>query len=158
MPISEYVARLRRCVGHDPLILVAAGACIRDEQGRILLVKRGGEEDLWSVPGGGMDPGESLSETVVREVREETGLIVEPEELIGIYSSPEYAFTYPNQDQVSPVIAFFECRVIGGSLEVDMDEIIAARYCGPDELPRLMTCCLAKALDAFAYEGKAFFR
>ena len=43
MPISEYVARLRRCVGHDPLILVAAGACIRDEQGRILLLKRADE-------------------------------------------------------------------------------------------------------------------
>ena len=103
MPISPYIARLRACVGHDPLILCGAAACIRDNEGRILLVRRGDEENMWSLPGGGMDPGESLEDAAVREVREETGLIVEPTALIGVYSSPEYAYTIPNGDQVRPV-------------------------------------------------------
>jgi 8-oxo-dGTP pyrophosphatase MutT (NUDIX family) len=159
MPISPYVARLRACVGHDLLILNAAGACIRDEQGRVLILRRAGEDNLWSVPGGGADPGERLDQTVVREVREETGLEVEPVALIGIYSSPEYVFTYPNGDRVQPVIAFYECRVTGGTLRPDMVEIIDARYVGPDdELPPLMKCCLAKVKDAFAFQGRAFYR
>jgi ADP-ribose pyrophosphatase YjhB (NUDIX family) len=158
MPISNYVARLRSCVGHDLLVLASAGACIRDDRGRILLVRRGGEENLWSVPGGGLDPGERLEETVVREVREETGLEIRPAALIGVYSSPEYIFTYPNGDQVQPVIAFFECHITGGNLQVDMDEIIQAGYFAEDELPPLMKCCQAKVRDAFAYSGQATFR
>lgn len=157
MPMSDYVARLRACVGNDLLILTAAGACIRDEQGRILLLRR--SDGLWSVPGGGLEPGERLDQAVVREVREETGLEVEPAALIGVYSDPEYTFCYPNGHQVQPIIAFFECRVVGGALQPDLDEILEARYFGPaDKLPNLMTCCRAKALDAFAFRGKAFFR
>lgn len=159
MPMSPYIARLRTCVGHDPLILCGAAACIRDDRGRILLVRRGDEENMWSLPGGGMDPGESLEDAVVREVREETGLIVEATALIGVYSSPAYAYTIPNGDQVQPVIAFFECQVVGGALQVDMDEIVHARYFGPDdELPPLLPCCLAKARDAFAFKGQSFRR
>jgi 8-oxo-dGTP pyrophosphatase MutT (NUDIX family) len=157
MGMSDYVARLRACVGNDLLILAAAAACIRDEQGRILLVHR--SDGLWSVPGGGLDPGERLDQAVVREVREETGLEVEPLALIGVYSDPAYAFTYPNGDLVQPITAFFECRVVGGTLQPDLDEILEGRYFGPeDELPPLMKCCLAKARDAFAYKGQAFFR
>jgi len=159
MPMSPYVARLRACVGHDLLMLPAAGACIRDEQGRVLILKRGEEENLWSVPGGGMEPGESLRQAVVREVREETGLEVEPVALIGVYSSPEYVFTYPNGDRVQPMISFFECHVVGGTLQPDMQEIVDARWVGPDdELPPLMKCCLAKVRDAFAFHDRAFFR
>ena len=152
--MSDYVARLRACVGHDLLILTAAGACIRDEQGRILLLRR--RDGLWSVPGGGLEPGERLDQAVVRE---ETGLKVEPVALIGVYSDPAYIFAYPNGDQVQPIIAFFECQVVGGTLQPDMDEILEARYYGPeDELPPLMKCCRAKALDAFAFNGQPFFR
>ena len=90
---------------------------------------------------------------------EETGLKVEPMALIGIYSDPEYAFAYPNGDQVQPVTVFFECRILEGELCVDMQEIIGACYFGPeDELPPMRPCCLAKAQDAFAFQGQAFFR
>jgi hypothetical protein len=43
MPISEYVARLRSCVGNELLLLTAAAACIRDEEGRVLVLRRAGE-------------------------------------------------------------------------------------------------------------------
>jgi ADP-ribose pyrophosphatase YjhB (NUDIX family) len=106
-----------------------------------------------------LEPGERLDQTVVREVREETGLEVEPTALIGVYSDPEYTFAYPNGHQVQPIVVFFECRVVGGALQPDGDEIMEARYFGPeDELPPLMKCCLAKARDAFAYRGQAFYR
>ena len=106
-----------------------------------------------------MELGERAADAVVREVREEIGLEVEPVALIGVYSSPEYIFAYPNGDQVQVVVVFFECRVMGGELWPDMEEIIEARYFGPeDELPPMRLCCVAKAHDAFVFQGQAFFR
>jgi ADP-ribose pyrophosphatase YjhB (NUDIX family) len=159
METTGYIARLRECVGHDLLLAPAAAACIRDKNGRILLLRRSDGDDLWGLPGGAIELGERADRAVEREVYEEIGLKVEPIKLIGIYSDPEYAFAYPNGDQVQPVTVFFECRIVGGELCVDMQEIIGARYFGPeDELPPMRPCCVAKAHDAFAFQGQAFFR
>ena len=159
MGATGYLARLRKCVGHDLLLVPAAAACIRDGEGRILLLRRSDGDNLRSFPGGGMELGERAADAVAREVREEIGLEVEPVALIGVYSSPEYTFAYPNGDQVQPAILFFECRVVGGELQPDMQEIIGARYFGPeDELPPMHPCCVAKARDAFVFQGQAFFR
>jgi 8-oxo-dGTP pyrophosphatase MutT (NUDIX family) len=159
MEMTGYLGRLRECVGHDPLFGPSAAACIRDKEGRILLLRRSDSDDLWGFPGGGMELGEQASETVVREVREETGLEVEPVALIGVYSGSEYAFAYPNGDRVQPVIVFFECRVVGGELRPDQEEVLEGHYFGPgDELPPMRPCCVAKAQDAWAFQGQAFFR
>jgi ADP-ribose pyrophosphatase YjhB (NUDIX family) len=148
MGATGYLGRLRECVGHDLLLAPAAAACIRDGEGRILLLRRGDGENLWGFPGGAIEPGERADEAVAREVA-----------LIGIYSSPEYIFLYPNGDQVQPVTTFFECRVVEGELRPDMQEIVGARYFGPgDELPPMHPCCVAKARDAFVFQGRAFFR
>ena len=159
MGATGYLARLRECVGHDLLLVPAAAGCIRDGQGRILLLRRSDGDNLWGLPGGGMELGERAADAVVREVREETGLEVEPVALIGVYSNPEHIITYPNGDQVQPVIIFFECRVVGGELRPDMEEILEGCYFGPDdELPPLLPCCAAKARDAFVFQGQSFFR
>jgi 8-oxo-dGTP pyrophosphatase MutT (NUDIX family) len=156
---TGYLARLRECVGHTLLLAPSAAACIRDEEGRILLLRRSDGDNLWGFPGGAMELGERAAEAVVREVCEETGLEVEPTALIGVYTGPEYAFVYPNGDQVQPATIFFECRVVGGELRPDMREIIGARYFGPeDELPPMRPCCVAKAHDAFVFQDQAFFR
>ena len=159
MGATGYLGRLRECVGHDLLLIPVAAACIRDGEGRILLLRRSDGENLWGFPGGAIEPGERADEAVAREVYEEIGLQVEPVALIGIYSGPEYIFLYPNGDQVQPVTAFFECRVVGGELRPDMREIVGSRYFGPgDELPPMRPCCVAKARDAFVFQGRAFFR
>jgi 8-oxo-dGTP diphosphatase len=61
------------------------GAVIRDDRGRMLLIKRGHEPGLgrWSLPGGRVEPGESDAQALIRELREETGLAVAPGHLIG---------------------------------------------------------------------------
>ncbi|MFA5994556.1 MAG: NUDIX domain-containing protein, partial [Parcubacteria group bacterium] len=61
---------------------------IRDEKNRVLLVLRQ-DYDLWNLPGGGLEKGESPWQGVVREVKEETGLDVEVVRLAGIYSKPD---------------------------------------------------------------------
>jgi 8-oxo-dGTP pyrophosphatase MutT (NUDIX family) len=159
MGTAAYLSRLRECVGHDLLLSPAAAACIRDGEERILLVRRSDGENLWGFPGGAIEPGERADEAAARETREEIGLAVRPVALIGVYSGSEYAFAYPNGDRVQPITLFFECRILGGDLRPDLREIVSARYFGPgDDLPPMRACCVAKARDAFAFRGQAFFR
>ena len=68
-----------------PTPQVAVGAVIQDADGRLLVVRRGQApaEGRWTLPGGKLEPGERLPDAVRREVAEETGLEVEPGELIG---------------------------------------------------------------------------
>ena len=98
MGATGYLGRLRECVGHAPLLAQAAAACIRDEEGRILPTEGAAQ---WRPQPVGFPRrrrsaalGQRAAEAVVREVREETGLEVEPVALIGVYSGPEYAFVY----------------------------------------------------------------
>jgi ADP-ribose pyrophosphatase YjhB (NUDIX family) len=67
--------------------VVAAFVFIRKEE-TILLVKQGYGEQYWSLPGGVMEAGESIDQTAIREVKEETGLDIRLGKLIGVYSKP----------------------------------------------------------------------
>jgi NAD+ diphosphatase len=72
----SYVAEMRALVGQRPLILVGAGVLIEDAQERLLLQRRT-DDGLWSIPGGGVEVGETVEAAARREVREETGLTLD---------------------------------------------------------------------------------
>ena len=74
-------------------IVPSASAIVTNDEGKILLHRRS-DNDLWAVPGGAMDIGESIGETVVREVKEETGLDVKPEYIIGVYTNPKHVIAF----------------------------------------------------------------
>ena len=80
---------------HDPSALeatrlvVAVSAFVADDTGRLLLIRRT-DNYLYAIPGGGQEPGETVGQAVVREVREETGTEVESVELMGVYSDPAH--------------------------------------------------------------------
>jgi len=115
-PLHPYYPVLRESVGHDPVILPGAVAIVEDEEGRILMTYRA-DFACWDFPGGFSDLGETCPATAVREVREETGLIVEPYALVGLYSDPRLFYvTYPNGDAAYGVAAAYACRVTGGQL------------------------------------------
>jgi ADP-ribose pyrophosphatase YjhB (NUDIX family) len=99
--------------------LVGVGAVVVD-RGRVLLVQRGTEpaRGQWSLPGGLVEVGESLTAAVAREVQEETGLVVEPVELIELLDR-----IYREGDRVRYhyVIADYLCRVTGGELRAGSD-------------------------------------
>ncbi|GGD83633.1 NUDIX domain-containing protein [Paenibacillus nasutitermitis] len=86
--------------------VVTGGAIIRDDQGRILLQQRSDYGD-WGLPGGGMNPGESIEETMIREVFEETGLSVKEYELYAVYSGSRMEYTYPDGNKVVFVMFLF---------------------------------------------------
>jgi len=98
---------------------MGVGAVIVD-QGRVLLIRRGHEpmKGHWSLPGGLLELGESLIEGVQREVREETGLIVEALELIELL---DRIHRQDERVRYHYVIADYLCRVVGGNLLADSD-------------------------------------
>lgn len=108
---------MRREFPETPLVGIGA---VVVEAGSVLLVRRGREplKGHWSLPGGLLEIGESLSAGVVREVREETGLMVEPLELIELLDR-----IHRDGDRVRYhyVIADYLCRVMGGELKAASD-------------------------------------
>lgn len=90
-------------------IIVTGGAIIRDEHGRILLQKRSDYGD-WGLPGGGMEAGETIEQTMIREVKEETGLEIKHYELDSIYSGPRMNYTYPDGNEVTFVMFLFNAE------------------------------------------------
>ncbi|PAD29970.1 NUDIX domain-containing protein [Paenibacillus sp. 7523-1] len=100
-------------------IVVTGGAIIRDDRGRILLQQRSDYGD-WGLPGGGMEPGERIEETMIREVKEETGLDVVSYELAYIYTGERMKYTYPDGNEVVFVMFLFNVRVnLDGKLAED---------------------------------------
>jgi 8-oxo-dGTP pyrophosphatase MutT (NUDIX family) len=134
MPISEYVRLLREKVGQELLLLPSAAAVVVNEAGEVLLQRRG-DNGLWGLPGGAIDPGEEPGEAVIREVYEETGLHVLPVNIVGIYGGWNNVAEYPNGDRVAYISITFKCRVTGGELRLDGDETLELRYFDWHSLP-----------------------
>ena len=81
-------------------VVPSASAVVTDELGRILLIKRR-DNELWALPGGGHDVGETIEQTAVREVKEETGLDVEVTAITGIYTDPPTSSRSPTGKSAS---------------------------------------------------------
>ena len=125
-------------------VIPCVGAVIKDDQGRLLLIKRGHAPGagLWSLPGGRIEPGETDAEALVREMREETGLAVEPGQLIGTVRRPA-------QDGDVFDIRDYAATVTGGTLRA-ADDAAEARWVAPGELGSLpVTEGLVEALTSW---------
>lgn len=135
MPISEFYRAIRERVGTTLLLMPAVAAVIRDGEGRILLQQQ--HDDTWSLPAGAIEPGESPSDAVAREVAEETGLVVRAETILAVLGGEQCRVRYSNQDEVEYVVTVFTCSVIGGALITANDETKRLEYFAASEMPRL---------------------
>lgn len=116
--------------------LVPGGsAIVADQDGKILLQRRA-DNDLWALPGGTMDIGETLAEAVIREVREETGLVVTPSRIVGIYSDPRHVFAYADGEVRQEFNICLACRIVGGDLTTG-EESSQVAFFAADEIERL---------------------
>ena len=125
------------------------GAVITDSRGRLLLIKRGHEPGagLWSLPGGRIEPGETDAEALVREMREETGLEVEPGPLLGAVQRPG-----TGGDVID--IRDYAATVTGGVLEPG-DDAADARWVSETDLDTLaITEGLVEALTSWGVLGQ----
>jgi len=134
--MSPYFQQLRSKVGHELLLLPGVAAVIRDERGRLLLQEKASGEG-WSLPAGAIEPGETPEQAVRREVREETGLAVEPCRILGVFGGADFRYVYPNGDVVEYTAVLYRCDVLGrASTQLD-PETKSLRYFSAAEMPPL---------------------
>jgi 8-oxo-dGTP pyrophosphatase MutT (NUDIX family) len=155
MPLSGYLRDLRQRIGHELLALPSSAVVLYDQQGRILMGLHS-DRGIWVVPGGLIEPGELPSDAAVREVYEETGLLIELTGILGVYGGKELIVDYANGDRASYVGTVFRARVIGGTLQADGQEILELRYFSREELERTPHArWLDIAIDAIFSPGGA---
>lgn len=116
-------------------IVPAVTAVVVNDRGEVLLIHRA-DNDLWALPGGAQDLGESLPEAVVREVKEETGIDVEVTDLIGTYSDPRHVIAYDDGEVRQELSICYEARAVGGELR-SSSESKEARWVPVDQLDGL---------------------
>lgn len=110
-------------------------AVVRNERGELLMIHRT-DNNLWALPGGGHDIGESVSDTVVREVREETGIEVEVTGLVGTYTKPRDVMAYNDGEVRQQFSLCFTARPLGGKLKTS-SKSRQVRWVDPTELDHL---------------------
>lgn len=152
--MSDYIKWLRSRVGHQTVQLNFAAACVLDGDG--VLLQRRGDDGTWGFPGGAIELGESAAEAVLREVLEETGIQVEIDDLIGIYT--KYCHTYPNGDVAQPITSFFRCTPLGGEAQADGNESLEVRFFPIAEVPSLGSAQHRDALEDLRAGRVAVFR
>jgi 8-oxo-dGTP pyrophosphatase MutT (NUDIX family) len=141
--------------------IIRPGTCaaVFNERGEILLQKRA-DNGFWSMPGGAVDPGESVEQGALREVWEETGLQVRVVRLVGVYSDPRnYMITYyPGGDIVHNVSLCFVCERVAGTLQLS-DESTDIGYFPVEALPEpMMPSHRIRLKDVLAQQREPFIR
>ncbi|OXM67925.1 NUDIX hydrolase [Amycolatopsis vastitatis] len=101
-------------------IAVAVSAFIQDDEGRILMIRRT-DNDLYSIPGGQLELGETLSQAAVREVREETGIECAITDVIGLYSDPNHVIAYDDGEVRQEFSICFRAVASGGGLRTSSE-------------------------------------
>lgn len=131
----NYIQEMRQLIGSNTLMTIGCGI-ILEKDGQILLQHRK-DNDVWGIPGGVMEPGETFMEAALRETWEETGLKAENLSLFGLYSGNEGYAEYQNGDKVFSVQVIFHTTSFAGKLIQDALESLEHQFFSRDSLPHL---------------------
>jgi 8-oxo-dGTP pyrophosphatase MutT (NUDIX family) len=128
-----YIMDLRKNVGTRPLIM--AGACVVVIHNNSILFERRTDNGMWGLPGGSLEPGETMEQVARRELFEETGLHANKLELLDVFSGQELYYKYPHGDEVYNVVAAYICKEFDGVINHDESEVAELRFFVIEELP-----------------------
>ncbi|KOY16805.1 NUDIX hydrolase [Paenibacillus xylanivorans] len=134
MSMSDYYKNLREKIGNELIFMPGVAGVIRNEQGEILFGRKHIETN-WGLIAGAIELGETPAQAMVREAWEETGLVIEPERIIGVYGGEEQRFTYSNGHQVEYLTIVFECSIKSGQLTPDNEEMKDLQFFPEQGLP-----------------------
>ncbi|MBB2755144.1 UNVERIFIED_ORG: 8-oxo-dGTP pyrophosphatase MutT (NUDIX family) [Rhizobium aethiopicum] len=134
--MTSHIMELRGLIGNRLLLVPSVAAVIHDDAGNLLLQKKASGEG-WSLPAGAIEPGETPQEAVIREVAEETGLVVALTSILGVFGGRGFRYIYPNGHQVEYVVTLFKCQVLKGGDAWTDTETKSVRYFAKDDMPSL---------------------
>ncbi|MEI6634863.1 MAG: NUDIX domain-containing protein [Chlamydiota bacterium] len=146
-------------IGAGSRIALCTNAVVFDAERRRVLLTRRSDNGRWCLPGGHVDPGETVAESCIREILEETGLRVRMKRLIGVYSSPDRVVEYADGNRYQIVALCFEAEVEDGTLSTS-SETTASGFFAPGEIEGmdLMEHHRERIADALAANPVAFTR
>ncbi|MFD0595583.1 NUDIX domain-containing protein [Catellatospora coxensis] len=147
--VNSYHGRMRAAMGDATLFFLGARGVIRDERGRILLIKRS-DNGYWAFPAGAMELGESMRDCAIRETFEETGLKAGQATLFAFLSGPQYTFTNMFGDTYQHVSGSYLLTEVSGELNPDPAEAADAGWFAPDDLPEPTSGAVRWTLDHLA--------
>jgi 8-oxo-dGTP diphosphatase len=137
----DQIQDIRPLIGRAVYHGVGSAAVLVNPDGHLLMAQRT-DNGFWHFPGGYMHLGENAAYTVVRELKEETGLSIQPQRIIGLLS-PTDPWIYPNGDQVQGVVTFFLARLADEAsdnpIQVDQTETSQAKWVPTDQVLKLPT-------------------
>jgi 8-oxo-dGTP pyrophosphatase MutT (NUDIX family) len=117
-------------------IIPAASVVVANDEGEILLLERA-DNGNWTIPGGAMEHGESLTQTAIREAKEETGYDIEITGLVGIYTNPDRRIEYTSNGEVRQEFSVvYRGRPISGEATLN-DEATRVEWMPLDKLDDL---------------------
>ena len=150
MPFEgSYLWRVRQKVGHDLVLVPGAAVAAQREDGRILFIRRG-DNGVWALPGGAAEEGGSFAQTAVDELREETGLVVDPADLIPaacFSDAASHTLHYPNGDLAHYFSLCFLARRWEGEPTADGEEALEVCFGDPADPPQPFERSTARVLE-----------
>ena len=146
---QSYLGKLRKIVGSRLILLPGARVVVHDRQGRVLLELRS-DFKRWGLPGGHQEAGDSIAETAIREVFEETGLRITRPQVFGIASDPRReTLRFPNGDRTQTVSILFHVRKPRGEPKFNACETLQLGWFALDDLPANVMPNSRRTLKAF---------
>ena len=161
MPFEgSYLWRLRQKVGSELLLMPGAMLILARDDGAVLFTRRV-DNGLWCLPAGGAEEGSSFADTAVTELREETGVVVDPVDLVAfacLSEAERHTITYPGGDVTHCFAMLFLARRWTGTPEPDGEETSEMLWADPAQPPSPLEPPAAEAVRLFAAyrEGGAF--
>ncbi|MCP4140115.1 MAG: NUDIX domain-containing protein [Chloroflexi bacterium] len=146
-------------IAREGQVRLGCSAVILNETKQKVLLTQRADNGQWCLPSGGVDPGERVEETCIREVYEETGLNIRVTRLVGVYSDPNRLAEYPDGNKAHVIALSFEGEVIDGELGLS-DETTDFGYFTVKEMNDLDMLLNHKEriLDVFAKAEKAIIK
>ena len=144
--MNNYIKNMRSLIGNKPLLVCGASTIVLDGDNRVLMQLRK-DNNCWGFPGGVVELGEKVADAAIREVFEETGLIVSDLKLFGVFSGEDLHYIYPNGDEVYIVDVVFVSKNYRGCIKIDESECKDVRFFDIDNVPENISPPLKQSVN-----------
>ena len=131
--MEDYIKKVRKIIGHEPMLLPHAIVVVFDNEGKVLIETRA-DDGYLDFPGGTIDIGEEVEAAAKRELFEETGIIADGLKLFNIYSGEITKYKYFNEDVIYGIDIVYLCYKYHGELKAQPEEVSELRFMKLDDI------------------------